>query len=403
MKIPLMSLVIAASHATNQRWFPVAAGGNYVIAVDTARTPSPISGAISNLQIKTTPALTTGSYTVVLMVNGSASTLTATVSAGGSTASDTTHTVNVSAGDLLEWRLTPSSTPDLLTSLAVSAVFESNVARSAPVFCGHSAGTGAQYIPPGSSSQTAVSTESFGSATMGVDGDFSYMTIKLTTAPGAGVTRTYTLRKNGADTGLTVAIADSATTGSVASTVSFTATDVVTVALVNSGGTPASSHAGIGLTWNPTTNGYFPLLAVASSVFATTGTRYIPPSGISLGNVATESTVYQVTPYDMTVDNLYAAISTAPTGATKSRTFTLRTDGTTDTSLSTAIVDTAIANSDTNGAHAQTITAGTLISVSQVPANTPTAIATYNRAGMRGYITPTDSAGRVGLLMMGVG
>ena len=238
---------------------------------------------------------------------------------------------------------------------------------------------------------------------MGVDGDFSYMTVKLTTAPGAGVTRTYTLRKNGDDTGLTVAIADSATTGSVASTVSFTATDVVTVALVNSGGTPASSHAGIGLTWNPTTNGYFPLLAVASSVFATTGTRYIPPSGISLGNVATESTVYQVTPYDMTVDNLYAAISTAPTGATKSRTFTLRTDGTTDTSLSTAIVDTAIANSDTNGAHAQTITAGTLISVSQVPANTPTAIATYNRAGMRGYITPTDSAGRVGLLMMGVG
>lgn len=404
MKIPLMSLVIAASHATNQRWFPVAAGGNYVIAVDTARTPSPISGAISNLQIKTTPALTTGSYTVVLMVNGSASTLTATVSAGGSTASDTTHTVNVSAGDLLEWRLTPSSTPDLLTSLAVSAVFESNVARSAPVFCGHSAGTGAQYIPPGSSSQTAVSTEGFGSATMGVDGDFSYMTVKLTTAPGAGVTRRYTLRKNGVDDpSFFVDIADSATEGSVASTVSFTATDVVTIGLVNSGGVPASSHAGIGLTWNPTTNGYFPLLAVASSVFATTGTRYIPPSGISLGNVATESTVYQVTPYDMTVDNLYAAISTAPTGATKSRTFTLRTGGTTDTSLSTAIVDTAIANSDTNGAHAQTITAGTLISVSQVPANTPAAITAYNRVGMRGYITPTDVTGRTGMLLLGAG
>jgi hypothetical protein len=283
--------------------------------------------------------------------------------------------------------------------MAVSAVFESNVARAAPLFCGHSTGTGAYFMPP--SAISVITAEGFGTGTMAVDGDISYMRVKLTTAPGGAVTRTYTLRKNGADTGLAVALGPADTEGSASSTVSFVAGDEITIGLVNTGGTPATSHAGIGLTWNPTTNGYFPLLAVGSSGFAATGNRYVPATGIVPGNNATELNAVSVAPSDMTIDMLYAEISTAPTGATKTRTFTLRTDATTDTALTTTITDTAIHNEDTT--HSVSPTAGTLLTVSQVPANSPTAVATYNRVGMRGYITPTDSTGRVGLLMMGAG
>ncbi len=400
MKIPVMSHQAGPSSSSNPRFFALAGGGVYTATVSLARTPMPIGGVISKLYVTTNPVLTAGSYKIELVVNGSVdANFTATVSSGGSTASDTTHSVNVSAGDLVEWKVTPTGTPDALTGMAVSAVFESNVARSAPLFAAHGSGTGSYFIPPTASS--VITTEGFGTGTMAVDGDISYMTIKLTTAPGAGNTRRFTLRQDGADTGLTVDIADTATTGTVSSTVSFTAGQEITISASTFAGTPAASHAGIGLTWNPTTNGYFPLLAVAQTAFATAGTRYIPATGISAGNITTELNAVSVAPSDMTIDMLYAEISTAPTGATKTRTFTLRTDATTDTALTTTITDTQIHNEDTT--HSVSPTVGTLLTVSQVPANTPTAIATYNRAGMRGYITPTDSTGRVGLLMMGAG
>lgn len=400
MKIPIQSLVGGAANGSGTRYFTFAGQGAYTASVNTGRMPMPIGGTISNLYVKISPQLTGGTYTITLMVGGVAQALTCVISSGESTASDITHSVNVSDTDLCEWRVVGSGA-DTLTQMALTAVFESNVARAAPLFCGHSSGTGAYFIPPNG---VSVSTaEGFGTAVMPVDGDISYMRVKLTTAPGAGITRTYTLRKNGADTGLTVAIADSATEGTVASTVSFTAGDDVTVGLVNTGGTPATSHAGIGLTWNPTTNGYFPMLSVANSAFATTGTRYIGAMGTGPGGTTSETSVYALAPYDMVIDNMYAEINVAPTGATKSRTFTLRTGGTTDTSLVAAIVDTAISASDTNPAHAQSITANTLIAISEVPANTPAAITAYNRVGMRGYITPTDATGRVNLLMMGVG
>jgi len=400
MKIPLMSYQTAAGSTANPRFFALAGGGVYTATVSLARTPMPIGGVISNLYVKTNPVLTAGSYKIELVVNGSVdANFTATVSSGGSTASDTTHSVNVSAGDLVEWKVTPTGTPDALTGMAVSAVFESNVARAAPLFCGHSTGTGAYFIPP--SAISVITAEGFGTGTMAVAGDISFMRVKLTTAPGAGITRTYTLRKNGADTGLTVAIADSATEGTVSSTVSFSPGDDVTIGLVNTGGTPATSHAGIVLTWNPTTNGYFPLLGVGSPGFAATGNRYVPATGIVPGNNATELNAVSVAPSDMTIDMLYAEISTAPTGATKTRTFTLRTDATTDTALTTTITDTQIHNEDVT--HSASPTAGTLLTVSQVPANSPTAVATYNRVGMRGFITPLEGAGGRRLLTLGVG
>lgn len=360
-----------------------------------------VDGVISDLYVKLTPALTTGSYVITLMVNGVAQGLTCTVSAGASEASDTdpAHAVTVSATDLCEWRVVGSGA-DTLTQSAFTAVFESGVARSAPLFAGHgTAAAAALFIPPGGMS--LITAEGFGTGIMAVAGDISSMRVKLTTAPGGTATRVYTLRKNGVDTGLVVTLNPSDTDISASSTVSFDAGDKVTIGLTIANA-PANTHAGIALTWNPTVNGYFPMIGVGTSAFATTGTRYFSPTGTTPGNATAETSGTMRAPAEMTIDQLYAEISTAPTGATKSRTFTLRTSGA-DTALTTAITDTAIANSDLDVADAQTVSAGILVSLSQVTANTPTAIATYNRVGMRGFITPLEGAGGRRLLTLGVG
>lgn len=65
---------------------------------------------------------------------------------------------------------------------------------------------------------------------------------------GAGTT-TYTVRKNGSDTALTVTLSGSTTTGSSGASVSFAAGDLFTVKIVASGG--ASAYHSYGVTATP--------------------------------------------------------------------------------------------------------------------------------------------------------
>lgn len=74
-----------------------------------------------------------------------------------------------------------------------------------------------------------------------VAGTFRNFRIKLGTAPGTGVTRTFTVRKNGVDTALVVAISGTATTGSDTSNdISFAAGDYISIKHVVTGGTAAA-------------------------------------------------------------------------------------------------------------------------------------------------------------------
>lgn len=69
----------------------------------------PRAGTIKNLAVRSVFG-NTNSATVTLYKNGSATTLTcATSGNAGSSASDLTHTVSVSAGDLLEWQIVTTS------------------------------------------------------------------------------------------------------------------------------------------------------------------------------------------------------------------------------------------------------------------------------------------------------
>ena len=83
--------------------------------IDASATnfPWPEAGVLSNLVIRTSSTQSaTGSMVATLYVNGVASTLVATVTAGGAGGSyaDTTHTVTIAAGDVLRWVVVNNAT-----------------------------------------------------------------------------------------------------------------------------------------------------------------------------------------------------------------------------------------------------------------------------------------------------
>jgi len=113
--IPAGTTVLGGSAAgqtltpgTPTYFFP--AGSVTFTASNVASEPVPTAGHASKLFVYMTSAPGTGqSYTFTLLHNGIASTLTAAVSGSATTASDTTHSVALSAGDTIAIEVNPTS------------------------------------------------------------------------------------------------------------------------------------------------------------------------------------------------------------------------------------------------------------------------------------------------------
>lgn len=205
--------------------------------------PVPTDGTISKLYLSAggSPG-TSKSYTAVLVKNGTDTALTAQISGAATTANDTTHSVSVTAGDTVYWRFDPAGTP---------------TARRIHL--------GALFTPAsgGESIQTTTSTDSLattGTTFGGVAGGAgamssetlramwqpsSYILMKLrvvlTTPPGSGKSRAFTIRDASTSTAVTATIADTATTANdLTHTATSTAIDRLAVQEVPTA-TPATS------------------------------------------------------------------------------------------------------------------------------------------------------------------
>lgn len=354
-------------------------------------------GTINNLYVQqqTAPgAGTTRTYT--LRVNGADTALTCTVSGTGTTASDTTHSVSVSAGDSVCLGVTETGGPTLAQgNIQVIASFNSTSAGES-VWMGTSDGndlstTSTDYIAPvyGGAS---TATEANVTMTMPTAGTLSKFYGKLDVAPGGGATRVFTLRKNGADTALTFTFgAGDTSKNDTTHSVSYVAGDTISISMAITG-TPAASKAWFGLLWTPTISGECVLQALSSSSPSNTATRYNVVDGSASWSTS-EAGVQSYTIAGV-LKKLYVNLTTAP-GAGKSRAFRSRVN-TANGNLLVTIADTATSGSDTS--NSDTVSLLDLINFVTTPTGTP-AGAGANSVSMVFYIAAPASATNASFLL----
>lgn len=170
---------------------------------------------ISNWNFKISKAPGAGkSWTYVMMVNGAASAMTITI-ADTATTGSYAGSLALSAGDLISIRCTPAGTPPSATYGIWAFDLECTAGEEYSLFPVHTWGPWNYDLYMGVSVGYAI--ELFDPAeayvVMPMAGTFKSLWVKIDTAPGAGKSWKWTLYKNGSDTGLSVTISDTATSG----------------------------------------------------------------------------------------------------------------------------------------------------------------------------------------------
>lgn len=204
------------------------------------------AGTIDKLNVALVLAGGAGiSHVFTLYKNGSSTALTCTISgASETTCSDTANSVSVSAGDTVAvfrdysgWpptesykRLAVEFTPTTSGEMILGVNTTYPVALSA---------SATQYIHL-NNLDYSVSTTSTGNTQLFIASTLKSLFVKLETAPGAGTSRTFTVRNNNSDTALACTISDTATTCNDVEDVSISDYDQVNLSSALSG-TPAAT------------------------------------------------------------------------------------------------------------------------------------------------------------------
>lgn len=333
----------------------------------------PSAGSFNNLRVKFNTAPGVGkNYVITLRVNGVDSAITVTLSDANTTVADTTHSVSVVAGDLVNFTITPTGTPALAVDVSTVIQFTGTTENESVLLSSGGSNTegtsGTFYTSVGgcafSISQT---TENVVSTIMAVSGNLKNLYVKMTTAPGGATNRVFALMVNGVATSLTCTVTGAATTGSdTSNSVAVVAGDQVSIRDITSG-SAATAGLTIGVTLVATTNGLFQ----AGSVYAVdsvSATNYMVTgnaNNLSIGT--TELVTNQVYSSQMTVVAMYGKNITAPT-AGKSRAYTFR-DGASSSNITFSIADANTTGNDT--AHTKEVADGDLIDFMTVPTATP--------------------------------
>lgn len=401
MQTPIMVMAgptSAGPDGAATRYAPFAAGSQtsfWTTSLGDTRTPIATAGTISGCVVKFPTTITSGSFVVTLMHNGSASSVAGTITTGNDLT--LTGTLVVAAGDDLAWRFVGSGS-QTQTVVQVSCIFTATTSGQSTIFAVGASSAGTRYIAPGAYS-AAARTDNETRSPIAAAGVTNSLYVRLSAAPGVGNSKIVTLYKNGSATAITVTISGTNSTGNItAQNISLAQGDVINLVETVTG-TPTSSLTQCGLDWVPTTSGESLQFSAFTALQSASSAVYGNANGQFGGGTATESSVYNLAPCDFTAKKMFAVTSTAP-GSGKSRAFTLRKSGA-STSLVATISDantTAADNADTPA-----IVAGDLLTILNTPTGTPAANS-YSQIGWASYIVPSAPAGSAGsLLLLGVG
>lgn len=332
------------------------------------------AGTFRNLGINLPTAPGSGkSVTFNLMVNGSASALTVTISDTATSGEDTTHDVSVSAGDYVSWQAVPSGTP---TVSAPSFTMEFESSGAAHFITGGSnsgPGNSVNYTSPLAMFNTWAAGEENGTSPVPLDCIIRTFYIRLGTAPGAGKSRTFELLKNGSAID-SIVISESATTGSLTS-LGYDLVPGDTLSIKHTpAGTPATSTVGFGLSYEADIDGESWFGGITSDNLSSSATEYHQiNTNSSTGSWNSDETLKDVvlrgTGNTFKIRKLRVLLTGAP-GASKSYTFNIRKSlaaGNNTITISGASDISGIDSTNTD-----TFVVGDSIDIQCVPAGTPT-------------------------------
>lgn len=344
------------------------------------------AGTMQNAYAELTAAPGVGNtVTCTLRKNGADTTIVVTFSGTATQANDTTHTVTVAAGDRLCWSVVTSASTSAST-LRISAQYVGDTAKES-ILAG---GSGANTLGADTTTRyTSVGGLSFGDTTQTnvqmtcpTAGTLKKLYIRLTAAPGAGDTRTFTIYKNGSSTGLTVTISDVATTGNdTSNTVAVVAGDLLALQCAATG-TPADAGLQFGFALEATTDGDFAVLA-GTTDDPSTGATVFSFLNISPGfTFGSETQFLCGQAFYMTA--LYAQVGVAP-GVGKSWALTVRNNAT-DTALSATISGTNVTGSSTGSV---AVANYDNLCLESTPTGTPTSSGTIKWGVNMTFVAPT--------------
>ena len=363
----------------------LAQGGGWVrIAEEVAVTAIVTTpGTISNLRMVLSAAPGAGkTWTFAVRKNGVDTALTVAITGTATTGSDTTNPVTVVAGDVVSFHATPTSNPS--NALARwTTDFEGTNAGECLVL-GNAGGymSATEYGQVSSGMATTNATETSVQQIVTAPGTLKNLYVKLSAAPGAGKSRTFTIRKNRVDTALAVTVSGTATTGSdTTNPVTVVAGDLLDIMLAFSGAPAPICYVSTGMTFVPTTDGEAPIMS-GSAAYPTNSVATWVKLASGFGTVAwTSGNPASIQRSGaLTLYNLYVSLTVAP-GAGKSRVFTVY-NGTTATALTCTISGTGTTGNDTT--HTAEVADGDTLTLVQTPSGTPAN--TFVRWGITSYI-----------------
>ncbi len=197
-----------------------------------------------------------------------------------------------------------------------------------------------QYIPISGNGTNSV--ESTMQDIIPINATIKRVRWELFTAPGAGKSRTLVARVNGVSSALTMTIADTATSATSTTAVSFSPGDLASF-LHTMSGIPASSGSYLVVEWETDNHNQSFMVGNTGSTQVGSSTWYFPLTGVQLVADTVEYNTELIVPGGFTLKNMYARVTTgAGFGQTKS--FTIRKNG----------ADTSITKTASGGA-AQTV------------------------------------------------
>lgn len=359
----------------------VTGGGGWTTTESSMYQIVSTGGSFKNLRVKLDGGPGGGaSYAFTLMQNGSPTSLTCTIADTATTGSDTSNTVNVSAGDYLTIRCVPSGGPAARNAYW-TFMFTGSTSKESLIMGGYpdaiaQNATEYNFLTRG---YVWTGTEANYYQIVSTAGTLKNLYVKLQNTPNADTT--FTLRKNGADTSLTVTLNSSATGSDTAHTVSVAAGDKINLKYSTAGTYPATGYAWWGLTFLADTDGESLILGGSEDNLSNVITEFNSFAAARNTWNITESYRYRLG-QTCTLKNLYLYLSAAP-GSGKYYRFTIRQNDA-DTSLLVTVSDTAQTGSNTSDT--VSVSNDDYLGLECTPNGTPTAADAF--WGLTCYIAP---------------